>query len=205
MLDDLTYQVLRTQAEVSSSKNVKQFREELAELEEIQTNAVFRLLKAEAFFKAICNNENLIKESATWKKISDYKPNLLQKIYDELNIQKLNIEQDKNQKNKKTEKISKIATQYQTWELWKKKISLKEIATERKLSLSTIYRHLGLLVKEGKIQIDEIFSEEKIHELKVVFEKSDNDVTLTHIKEQVGETFSWEELHLFKSFLNRSN
>lgn len=205
VLDDLTYQVLRTQAEVSSSKNVKQFREELAELEEIQTQAVFRLLKTEVFLKAICEDENLTKESLSWKKISDYKSNLLQKIYDELSIQKLNLEQDKKQKNKKTEKTGKIATQYQTWELWKKKIPLEEIARERKLSLTTIYRHLGLLVKEGKIQIDEILSSEKIRELAVVFEKAEEETTLTQIKEQVGETFSWEELKLFKNFFNKED
>jgi uncharacterized protein YpbB len=84
-----------------------------------------------------------------------------------------------------------------TLELWKQNLSLEEIATKRKLTVSSIYLHFTKLIQMEALTISDIMSDEKIAALEEAF-KGYNDEGLGILKEKHGNQFSWEELRLFK-------
>ncbi len=199
ILNEIEYQTLQTLAEISSLKNVKQFREELTELDEYQTANILQLFKTEALLKSIEQEKTFEKNSDLLHKINSYKTNLLEKIYHELNLKKLQLQDDSLIKQLKKDKEEKLSTYEKTWILWQKKLSVEAIASERKLSATTVYGHIGILIKEGKININEILSEEVITELSQIFAQVSTETTLSQIKEQVGDKYSWEVLRMFRN------
>src|SRR5690606_11647299 len=71
--------------------------------------------------------------------------------------------------NKKQKKEPKKSTTEETFELWQQQNSIKEIAKIRKLTAQTISTHVAKLIGEGKIDVREIFSEDKLIELALAF------------------------------------
>lgn len=189
-IETITYQILKVLAEISSSKNVKQFREELIDLEELQIGITHQLFKTESLLKAFQEGKTMEKDV----RLKNYKTQLLEKIYADLKLERLHLQEDLSDKEEEKED-----TYQKTWKLWQKKLSIEAIANERKLSLTTIYGHIGILVKEGKILLGEILSRSAIAELTQIFKQEGKEATLTQIKEKVGDKYSWEQLRLFKN------
>jgi uncharacterized protein YpbB len=84
-----------------------------------------------------------------------------------------------------------------TLELWKQNLSVEEIATKRKLTVSSIYLHFTKLIEMEALTISDIMSDEKIAALEEAFKGYKNE-GLGLLKEKHGNQFSWEELRLFK-------
>ena len=80
-----------------------------------------------------------------------------------------------------------------------------EIANKRKLSQKTVYGHLVKFVEEGKIAVTELLPIDKLSQLEEIFPIISREETLTSLKEQVGDSYSWEELRLFRAYLINKN
>jgi uncharacterized protein YpbB len=101
---------------------------------------------------------------------------------------------------KQIPKTVKVATTDKTFALWQRKLTIAEIAEERKLSVQTIYQHIAKLIGEDKIDITAVISVKKLTILKELFQNN-TDKNLTEIKAEAPEDITWEDLRIYKSSL----
>jgi len=203
-MDRLVYEVLWKLEEVKRIKKVKAYYEELLVLEELQIKAVLKLMKAKLLIETVANGETISKEKLSSDEIRLYKINKLefiQKEFKNANITLIENEDDINRyEKKKKAKEPKKSTVQETYELWIQQHSIKEIAAIRKLTSQTISNHLAKLIESETIKISDVLPEDKIQELAKAF-KGYKEETLNGLKEKYGDTFTWDELKLYKASL----
>lgn len=206
-MDNLVNEILWKLEEIIRIKKVKGFYEEIIALEEIQTRAVLRLMKAKLLIKTIASNETISKEKLASDEIKFYKINKLERIREEfksVNVTLIEDEYDVERytSSKKTkEKTPKKSTVQETYELWQQKLSIKEIAERRVLTKQTISGHLAKLIEAKTISLSEVLTNDKIQALAKAFDGY-TEASLNPLKEKHGDTFTWDELKLFKASLN---
>jgi len=205
-MDDLVFEVLWKIEEIKRLKKAKAYFEELSELEELQSKAVLRLMKTKLLIETVIANEAISKEKLTSDEIKKYlsrKKEAIQNQFKEANITLIEDEEDLNRytSKKKDQKEPKKSTVEETFDLWIAKNSIQDIADIRKLSVQTIETHLVKLIQAKRISISEVLPQDKIDELAEAF-KFYKEESLTPMKEQFGEKFTWDELKMFKASLN---
>jgi len=203
-MDRLVYEVLWKLEEVKRIKKVKAYYEELLVLEELQIKAVLKLMKAKLLIETVAHGETISKEKLSSEEIRWYKIQKLefiQKEFKNANITLIENEGEINryEKKKKTKEPKKSTVQ-ETYELWMQQNSIKEIAAIRKLTSQTISNHLAKLIESETIKISDVLPEDKIQELAKAF-KGYKEETLNGLKEKYGDTFTWDELKLYKASL----
>ena len=206
-LDQLEYEILYKIEEIKRVKQVKQFYDELLVLEELQTKAILRLMKAKRMTEAIINQKTISKESLNSPEITNYKANKIERVVEDFKRNNQNLIADKEDvsyyepKKKNTEKTPKKSTIQITYEYWVDKNSIEEIANLRKLTVGTILSHFTKLIQDKAVSINDIMPEDKIEALTMAF-YGYKEESLSPMKEQLGDAFSWEELRMFKASLN---
>ncbi|WP_298140704.1 helix-turn-helix domain-containing protein [Flavobacterium sp.] len=206
-LDKLEYEVLYKIEEVKRIKQVKQFYDELLDLEDLQTKAVMQLMKAKLLMETIISRKTITKSNLNSSEIKNYKLKMIDKVVEDFKRNNQNLIEDKEEvsyyepKKKKAEKTPKKATTQITYELWVEKNSIEEIANLRKLTVNTILSHFTKLIQDEAVRINDVMPEDKIEALTKAF-YGYKEESLTPMKEQLGDDFSWEELRMFKASLN---
>ncbi len=211
VMDRLATGILETMEEIKRQKKAKGFYEELAELEELQTAATVRLMKAKLLMEVVIAGKGITKENLLSQEIQLYKPDKLQAIRKKMKPDTANLleeegeeyvlEQYKPKKKKSTE--PKKTTLEETLELWQQKMSVTDIAHARKLTESTVLGHLAKLIEAGQVQLAEVLPADKIDALAKAFDGYAED-SLNPLKEQYSDTFSWNELKLYKAALQKN-
>jgi hypothetical protein len=109
----------------------------------------------------------------------------------------------------KPERRKKISTYDQTKILVERKMSLEEIAKTRKLTIGTILSHLEKLKEKGRLgdisYLREKIGSKRIAGMENILLKSrtdDGKYPLSEVKEQLGETVTYEELRVARLFLD---
>ncbi len=204
-LDQLVFEILWKLEAVIRMKKVKAYYNELIVLEELQTKAVLRLMKAKLLIAIVAKNETISKEKLSSEEMKYYKINKLKNIQEEFKKVNVNLVDDeidleRYSKKKKKTKEPKKSTVQETYELWLEKNTIKEIAAIRKLSPETILGHLTKLIILQTININNVLPEEKILELAEAF-KGYKEESITPLKEKYGDQFTWEELKMFNASL----
>lgn len=205
-MDDLVFEILWKVEEVKRIKKAKAFFDELMVLEELQTKAVLRLMKAKLLIETVVAGETISKEKLTSEVIKKYishKFEAIQNQFREVNVTLIEDEVDLERYTKKNKvaKELKKSTIQETYELWLEKNTIKEIAAIRKLTSQTIGTHIAKLIESGTIAITAVLPEDKLLELEKAF-KGYKEETLNGLKEQYGDKFTWDELKMFKASLN---
>ena len=206
-LDTLVYEILYKIEEVKRIKLVKQFYEELLTLEDLQVNAILRLMKAKKLIEIVIDEKTISKQNLNSDEIKSYKTKKLERVFEDYKRNNVSLIEDKENlslyepKAKKSDKTPKKPTSQITYELWVDKNSIAEIANIRKLTEGTILSHFTKLIQDKAVTINDVLPEDKIEELQKLF-YGYKEESLTPLKEQVGDAFSWEELRMFKASLN---
>ena len=206
-LDKLEYEILYKIEEIKRVKQVKQFYDELLVLEELQTKAILRLMKAKRMTEAIIHQKTISKESLNSQEITNYKAIKMERVVEDFKRNNQNLIADKEDvsfyepKKKNTEKTPKKSTIQITYEYWIDKNSIEEIANLRKLTVGTILSHFTKLIQDKAVSINDIMPEDKIEALTKAF-YGYKEESLNPMKDQLGDAFSWEELRMFKASLN---
>lgn len=206
-MDMLVYEILYKLEEVRRIKNVKQFHDELVILEELQIITMLRLLKAKKLIETVIDDKAISKESLNSEEIKSYKSKKIAAIYEDFKRNNVNLIEDKEKvslyqkKEKSPEKTPKKATSQITYELWIEKNSIEEIAHLRKLNVGTILGHFTKLIQDKAVRINDIMPQDKIEILSEAFHGYKEE-SLSPMKEKLGDSFSWDELKLFKASLN---
>jgi ATP-dependent exoDNAse (exonuclease V) alpha subunit len=205
-MDNLVYELLWKLEEVRRSKKSKSYFDELIALEELQTKALLRLMKAKLLMKAVASGLEISRKTLHSAEIRTYKTNKYESIrekFKNLNITLIDDDKDAERyvSKKNTRKEAKKSTIQETFELWQQNISIKEIAEIRKLTQQTINSHLAKLIESRTIALSQVLSQDKITQLSEAFREY-HEETLNGLKEQYGNQFTWDELKLFKAALN---
>ncbi|AYN05817.1 helix-turn-helix domain-containing protein [Flavobacterium sp. 140616W15] len=205
-MDELVDELLYKMEEIQRAKKMKAFYDELNLLEELQTKAVLRLFKARLLIKTVVAGETISKEKLTSPEIKNYrskKTTTIQENFKNKNSDLIDDDEPIRRYSAKTtkEKTVKKSTVEETYELWLEKNSISEIATIRKLTTQTIESHFVKLIQEKKIKVEDVLSPDKITALTEAFQFYKEE-SLTGLKEQHGEKFTWDELRMFKASLN---
>ncbi len=204
-MNDLAYQILYRMEEVQRKKQMKLFYDELVVLEDLQTQAILRLLKGKRLIETVIENKSINKETLEFSAIKTFKINLLAKVRDDFKANNLTLVEDNEdvslyEKKAKVKKETKKSTTQITYEMWIEKNSIDEIAQIRKLTVGTVFGHFTKLVQDKAVKVSEILTEDKILALSKAFENY-NEESLNPLKEKLGEQFSWDELKMFKASL----
>lgn len=205
-MDELVFETIWKIEEVKRIKKGKAYFDELSILEEMQSKAVLRLMKAKLLIETVVAGETISKEKLTSDEIKKYlsrKTESIQNQFKETHVTLIEDEADADRYTKKTKdkKAPKKSTVEETYELWVAKNSIQDIATIRKLTTATIEGHLVKLIQSKKVKVQDILPNDKITELSEAF-KHYKEESLNAMKEQFGEKYSWDELRMFKASLN---
>ncbi|MBS7230479.1 AAA family ATPase [Flavobacterium psychroterrae] len=208
-MDKLVTDLLIKMAEIQKFKKVKEFYEELAFLDDLQTKAVLRLMKAKLLIEIVVAGETICKEKLTSTAIKNYKLDKVAKIREDFNMTNTDIFKSEEpvvrytarKLDKNEPKTAKKTTVEETHDLWLEKNSIQDIARIRKLTVPTIEMHFVKLIQAKKVAISDILPYDKILALRDAFEFYQEE-SLNGLKEKHGDTFTWDELKMFKASIN---
>ncbi|WP_456313678.1 helix-turn-helix domain-containing protein [Pseudomonas shirazensis] len=208
-MDKLVTDLLQKMAEIQKFKKVKEFYEELAFLDDLQTKAVLRLMKAKLLIEIVVTGESISKEKLSSTAIKNYKLDKVAKIREEFNMANTDIfkldepvtRYTARKLDKSEPKTVKKTTVEETHDLWLAKNSIQDIARIRKLNVQTIEMHLIKLIQAKKVEISDVLPYDKILALRDAFEFYQEE-SLNGLKEKHGDEFTWDELKMFKASIN---
>ncbi len=205
-MDELVFEILWKLEEVKRLKKAKAYFDELVLLEELQTKAVLRLMKAKLLIETVVAGETISKEKLTSPDIKLYvsrKVAAIQATFKKVNANLIDddLDEERYLPKKKTKSPTKKTTVEETYDLWKQNNSIAEIASIRVLTKQTIYGHFVKLIQSEKVAIEDIIPSDKLDELAAAF-KDYKEESLNALMEKHGDKFSWEEARMFKASLN---
>ncbi len=205
-MDELVFEILWKLEEVKRLKKAKAYFDELVLLEELQTKAVLRLMKAKLLIETVVAGETISKEKLTSPDIKLYvsrKVAAIQATFKKVNANLIDddLDEERYLPKKKTKSPTKKTTVEETYDLWKLNNSIAEIASIRVLTKQTIYGHFVKLIQSEKVAIEDIIPSDKLDELAAAF-KDYKEESLNALMEKHGDKFSWEEARMFKASLN---
>ena len=205
-MDKLVYEILWKMEEVRRIKKVKAYYDELIVLEELQTKAVLRLMKAKLLIETVVSGETISKEKLTSAEIKQYitkKTDVICEEFKNVNVTLIDDEKDieRYTSKKSTKKAPKKSTVQETYELWIEKNSIQDIATIRVLTKQTIYSHFVKLIQEKAIDIKEVLPQDRIQELADAF-SGYKEESLNALMEKNSDKFTWDEARMYKASLN---
>ena len=90
-------------------------------------------------------------------------------------------------------------TQLTTYEMSKQGHPLAAIATERGMTLGTIYSHFMVIVGKGLVDIRKIMDKDRYETILSAFEGLEVGNSIIPAKEKLGDTFSYEEIRLARA------
>ena len=208
-LENCAISTLKKMEEVKRIKKIKAYYEELEELETAQFEILTSLLRANNMLEMLLKGEEITKDKIWKPEILNYRKIILENIkveqmqtptsfLDDIFEEEEVIVKAKKSPKSKAEKEPKKSTYVVTLELIHEKKSLSEIAASRVMSEGTIIGHFVKLIKMGELQLEEVMSSDRISELADIFEGY-TELSLTPLKEKVGEEFTWDELKLYRA------
>lgn len=208
-MDKLVTDLLQKMAEIQKFKKVREFYEELAFLDDLQTKAVLRLMKAKLLIEIVVAGEPISKEKLTSAAIKNFKLDKIAKIREEFNMANTDIFKTEEpvvrytarKLDKNEPKAAKKTTIEETHDLWLEKNSIEDIARMRKLTVQTVETHFVKLIQAKKVDISDVLPYDKILALREAFQFYQEE-SLNPLKEKYGDEFTWDELKMFKASIN---
>lgn len=190
---------------VQRQKNAKGLFTDLLVLEDLQVKAVQRLMRSKKLVEALVCNQTINKQTLFSEKIRDYKILKLETVKARFKEKNLSIVEEEDIIRYKTEtsakKDVKKASHLETLSLWELGTNMQEIANKRSLTLGTIQAHFSKLLGLDLVKIQDIMPTDKIEILTKAFATYSED-SLNSMKESFGDSFTWEELRMFKTHIN---
>ena len=199
-LDELAFDTLFVFEQSKRKKGFVLFTEQLRVFEDQHIKMILKLIKTHKMMLLFKAGNDFTKELLETKDITSYRLNHLSNIKEQLRTQILDVDDMEDTNLKEIPKEKKVSTIDKTFDLWQKRKTIAEIADARKLSVQTIYQHIGKLIASAQIDITEVIPHKKLIELTQLFENA-ADKTLTEIKAEASDTITWDDLRIYKANL----
>jgi hypothetical protein len=198
---DLIRQILL----LSQKKGTSQYCEELNALEEIFVELLIRLKRTKIIIEQIVLSGEVNKTHVDTDSLKNYrvvkwalvKQSLMKEIPN-IPLGETSFKTPKKSKKSVAAKKEKKNTYEETLKLLEAGKDPVAIAEERKLTIQTIYNHLSKLITQERISIGQVMRQERYDEIKSSLQNFQGE-TITEMKELLGESFSWEEVKLFRA------
>ncbi len=207
ILDGVLYANLKKMGELQQARNTKQYNDELEELDALLTNVILRLKKTNVLVRSIKDGRKIDKSILDDSDIRNYKVAKIEMVKNEIRTENSTFDFDTDfiyiktkSTKKKSAKKEKISTYDKTLRLIKEGKSIEQVARERQLSVGTISTHCARLIRQEKIELSDVMESEKRNQLSDFFEEYDGG-SLSPLKEQVGDKFTWDDLKLYQASL----
>lgn len=183
--------LLLTEHQARGMKKVKEFQGELEVLHSLLVRTVRHLLRIRCCMEALSTGHYPDKEAL---QIEELLEAWLKEAKAEVKIPYTIPSEPKKDKVKEV----KLSTQETTLQMLSSGKTIPEIATERALTESTIYRHLTQLLEEGKITAKQAgIDPARLKLLRKVFDSHDLTEGLKPIYDLLEGAYSYDELHLY--------
>ena len=205
ILDGVLTSNLMKLAELSQMRKTKQYADELRELDEYLTEVILRLKKAKLLVEHIAFGKEISKESLLTEEIKNYKiarlASVQQKLREKNGLLYAAITEEtilSSDPKKKEQRKEKKTTYEQTLDLLHDGLDVEQIASQRQLSENTIYSHFVLLLKDEKIELNDVLTQKRISQLQDYLVDCES-MSLSTLKEKLGNKVTWEELKLMQA------
>jgi hypothetical protein len=200
--------VLEKLAELAYASRVKEFENDMHEIEGNIMNILRNLVKTKKIVNAILNNEHLEKNSLHTNELESMKRKIIDELKEKNSIDLNSLIQPFERKSKKAKgepKEEKKPTHIISYELWSQHKSIEKIAELRKLTKGTIFGHLAKYVEKGAMDITDLISIDRLKELETKIGKIEEGDTLNGLKSKAGEGFEFHEIRLYQSWKRVTN
>jgi hypothetical protein len=208
-LEGCAQSTLKKMEEVKRIRKIKSYFEELEELDNAHFEILTSLKRAEILLEKLIANEEITKDIIWKDEVLNYRKSMLETIKAEqqtpVSLMDTFYEDEPEEevvatKKAKAEKAPKKSTYEVTLELIQENKSIAEVAAARVMSEGTITSHIVKLIKMGQLNLSEVLSKERINQLEDIFDGY-NELSLSPLKERVGDDFTWDELKLYRASL----
>ncbi len=212
IFDNVVYSTLKQIAEIERKSKIKQYLDELLELDQMQIEVVLKLKKARLLLESVVAGKEITKAVIWNEELKNYKTAKIELIRQEKKQARSLLDPDdeeeeiiytkikEKQKDKKEPKEKKPTFEI-TLEMLREGLKMDEIARQRQLSEKTIIGHFVTLLRAEKMELTELLDKDRIRELASYFEGY-NEPTVSPLKEQLGDLATWDELRLYRASLN---
>lgn len=180
-IEQVLKEILETIQTLNTIKRTKTFAQELNELDDALYYQYQTIFKSTAFIESLQNKKTFNKDN--WQNYfgEDKRKQLLP-------TPKENVP------------VKKLSTVDITLQLYQEGKNIEAIATERKLTTSTISTHFAKLIAQEKVDIFYIMNGAKVNELQHIIQEKKAE-NLSAIKSEVGDNFTFDEIKLVKAYL----
>lgn len=208
ILDEVYESLVSKMVELSRVKRIKEYYNELGDLEDELAKTIFGMVKSMHIISCINHGKELDKSNVKDDFIEKYRISKLAKVKDimkkknvsilgdEAAFERVNIYKAKKEKPKKADK----STYEITLDWWVAGKKLDEIAIERKLTLSTIEAHMAKLIEDKKVSPQDVIPSAELKKLDEIFGDYKGG-ELGEMKEMAGADFSFGLLRLYRAYL----
>jgi len=97
-------------------------------------------------------------------------------------------------------KATKTDSKQVSYAMFREGKSIRKIALDRGLAVSTVEGHLAPYIASGELELDQVVSAEKISAIARVLQEN-REATVTEAKAILGEKYSFGEIRMVKAFL----
>ena len=108
---------------------------------------------------------------------------------------KVKVKKAKKEKEAKPKK-EKVDTRANTFKLFREGKSIKEIATERSLTVGTIENHLAHFVEQGDLKVGEVVSTQHQKMIRGIVKSFDKAYALSDVKNLLPNDYTYAEIKL---------
>jgi PIF1-like helicase/Helix-turn-helix domain len=187
--------VRKQREKMTQISKTKAYAEELGDLEMVMLNRLMAFNKATVLTQGVLDGEEITKEHFANQNTEGVYKALYQAAQSVRNSGEFPSDYDPKTKAKKETGETFLLT----FNAFASGKTPKEIATQRGMTLGTVYSHLGKFVSKGTIKIQAILNEDAIEDMMYAFKDFDGK-SISGIKEKLKDKYSFDELRLFKIY-----
>lgn len=198
---ELEKNILTKISEIAFEKGTKEIENKLHEIENSILTILKQIFKSLSITQKIIENQPLNKSSIDTKKVEKLKLEILNEIVQNRKLDPKYLLEPNNRgirKAKKEKSESKKLTHEVSYDLWKEKKSIEEIAKIRKLTPSTILGHMTKYLSIGEIEVTDLIPIEKLKEIDRKLPHDKDIQILTDAKVILGDTYTYDDLRLYR-------
>lgn len=190
-IEKISKEIIQVIEELKDAIGVKTYIKELHELESHFYSKLQDLRKSIALIESVQRNEDLNRREYSSKGELEAR----EKLIEETSKKRSKTNKSPAGKKKTGKKLKKGDSAKISFDLYKEKNSITEVARERQLAVTTIEGHLANYIKMGELDILELMDEEKVLEIKTALKKYYKDSVIP-VKKALGEEYSFGDIRM---------
>lgn len=195
VLKDIAKSIFSKIAEVRSEKKIKNYTNELFDLEVLVYEQLKRLNKSSAICAAAMNDSAVESIFEYEKERNAALAQILHRTDKNVEVKEAKRERKKREPKIKTEKKKKGDTQNESFQLFKEGKTIEEIAQLRGVTIGTVEGHLATFIAKGLLDAEEFVPADKI-EVIVRTAKELDTFNTGPIKTALGAEYSFGEIRM---------